>query len=117
MLALASVFNCDRLFSEPGLLGSRLRVYMARSPVTPHRIEFISGSSRNPVLRTGSSFPVALHGRAFPAAVSFHYRLVDFSLTGTCTPLRCYLHSRTMPLLTELSLSSDRQKNRTRCNV
>ena len=72
-------------------------------PSHPTESSSFRGPHGTPVLRTGSSFPVALHGRAFPAAVSFHYRLVDFSLTGTCTPLRCYLHSRTMALLRSLA--------------
>lgn len=34
---------------------------------------------------------------AFAAAVTFRYRPVDFDLTGTLTPLRYRLHSRTSP--------------------
>lgn len=75
-------------------------------PSHPTESSSLRGPHGTPALRTGISFPVALHGRAFPAAVSFHYRLVDFSLTGTCTPLRCYLHSRTGSLLTELNTAS-----------
>jgi len=75
-------------------------------PSHPTESSSFRGPHGTPVLRTGISFPVALHGRAFPAAVSFHYRLVDFSLTGTCTPLRCYFHSRTTALLTELGLQA-----------
>ena len=69
-------------------------------PCHPTESSSLRGPLGTPALRTGISFPVALHGRAFPAAVSFHYRLVDLRLTGTCTPLRCYLHSRTMSSLT-----------------
>ena len=94
-LALASVFYTDRLFTEHGLLGARLRVYLVRSPVTPHRIEFISGSSRNPCITDWHFISSCSPRSGFLAAVSFHYRLVDFSLTGTCTPLRCCVHSRT----------------------
>ena len=47
---LGRLVSPDRLFSERGLLGSRLRVSMARSPVASHRIEFTAGSSRNPCI-------------------------------------------------------------------
>jgi|SRR5580704_7515260 hypothetical protein len=48
-------------------LCSRLRVYIAHSPVTPHRIEFTGGGLAAPLaLRTGSSLSVALHGRITP---------------------------------------------------
>ncbi len=79
-------------------------------PSHPTESSSLRGPHGTPVLRTGISFPVALHGRAFPAAVSFHYRLVDFSLTGTCTPLRCYLRSRTRPPLRGLQAGAPRQR-------
>ena len=83
--------GCSADFPQGSLgSGSRFRVSMARSPVTPHRIEFIGEGLTAPLrLRTGCSLPVALHGRLFAAAVSFRYRLDDFGLAGTHTLLRC----------------------------
>ena len=98
-LALASVVYIATVsFQSVGSWAQGFAFPWHTRPSHPTESSSLRGPHRTPVLRTGISFPVALHGRAFPAAVSFHYRLVDFSLTGTCTPLRCYLHSRTMPL-------------------
>ena len=72
-------------------LRSRLRVYLSRSPVIPHRIEFkfrLFGASS---LRTGILLPVALHGRITPPQFLSTTGPVTLILTGTCTPLRCAL--------------------------
>jgi hypothetical protein len=83
--------------ASPRSLGSRsrFRVYRARSPVTPHRIEFTVGASRPLALRTGHSLSVAFHGRITPPQLLSTTGPVNFGLTGTFTPLRCLLHSRT----------------------
>ena len=84
-------------------LGSRFRVYIARSPITPYRIEFTAGALQPRALRTGSSLSVALHGRISPPQFLSAAGPVDFGLTGTSTPLRCRLRSRTMPPPTGLN--------------
>ena len=93
-LAVAAAVSSDLSWESLGL-SSGLRVFVARSPVAPNRIEFIFRPMRASLLRTGSSLPVALHGRLSPAAVTFRYRSVDPDLTGTFTPLRRRLRSRT----------------------
>ena len=86
-------FWLSSLFSPPGTLAdrlslatashrslgfsSRLRAYLARSPVTPDRIEFTFGASRLPDI-TDWQFASSCSPRSdYAAAVSFHYRLVD----------------------------------------
>src|SRR5437867_8488546 len=64
-LAVAAVVsNC--LFFESLGLSSGFRIIVAHSPVAPHRIEFTFRLVRASLLRTGSSLPVALHGRISP---------------------------------------------------
>lgn len=116
-LRMPRLFRCHRFvhlgtgllpqslgLSPTGSLGfrSRLRVYTARSPIAPYRIEFTVGAVRLRAFGTGSSLPVALHGQLSPPQFLSATGPVDFGLTGTFTPLRRRLHSRTMPLLTEL---------------
>src|SRR5512134_2686112 len=79
----------DRLFPELGSWAQGFAFTWHARPLHPTESSSLRGPHGFPALRTGSSLPVALHGRAFPAAVSFHSRLVDFRLTGTCNPLSC----------------------------
>ncbi|MDA1277796.1 MAG: hypothetical protein O2960_27685, partial [Verrucomicrobia bacterium] len=76
-------------------LSSGFRVIVAHSPVAPHRIEFTFrlhwSLSITDWQFASSCFPRS----AFAAAVTFSYRSVDLDLTGTRTPLRQRLHSRT----------------------
>ena len=93
-LAVAAVVSICLSFESLGL-SSGFRVIIAHSPVAPHRIEFTFRASRPLSLRTGLSSSVALHGRISPPQLLSTTGPIDFGLTGTFTPLRCRLHSRT----------------------
>src|SRR6266571_5142746 len=69
------------LLRELGL-GSGFRIIVAHSPVAPHRIEFTFRLLRASLLRTGSSLPVALHGRISPPQLLSATGLLTLTLRG-----------------------------------
>ena len=96
-LAFASVLSEPPLFQSLGL-GSRLRVYRARSPSHPTESSSLPGP-REPYV-TDWHFAFSCSPRSdYAAAVSCRYSRSDSRLTGTSTPLRCHLHSRTLSSL------------------
>src|SRR5882724_3861422 len=99
-LAFASVLSEPPLFQSLGL-GSRLRVYRARSPSHPTESSSLPGP-REPYV-TDWHFAFSCSPRSdYAAAVSCRYSRSDSRLTGTSTPLRCHLHSRTLSSLAGL---------------
>jgi hypothetical protein len=80
---------------------------LARSPITPHRIEFTLGASWASVVTDWSFASSCSPQSDYSAAVTFSFRPVDFCLTGTLTPLRQCFHSRASPRLTALLTNVD----------
>jgi hypothetical protein len=93
-LAVAAVVSNCLSFESLGL-SSGFRVIVAHSPAAPHRIEFTFRLFSS-LFVTDWQFASSCFPRTdFAAAVTFSYRSVDLDLTGTRTPLRQRLRSRT----------------------
>ncbi len=91
----------------PWLKDSRLHSTLSHR-IPPNRVHF--GELRvSRSLRTGSSLSVALHGRISPPQLLSTTGHLDSGLTGTFTPLRCRLRSRTMARLRRSEMASFRR--------
>ena len=94
-LAVAAVVSNCLSFESLGLSSGFRVIMVAHSPVAPHRIKFTFKLICSLFITDWQSASSCFPRTGPAAAVTFSYRSVDLDLTGTFTPLRQRLRSRT----------------------